>query len=56
MIPVDLLMAFNDRKIIRAAEWGLTQAQLDIMLSDITEDEWNVWEDEDEKEEQAKAA
>ena len=56
MIPVDLLMAFNEGKIIRAAEWGLTQAQLDIMLSDITEDEWNVWEDEDEKEEQAKAA
>lgn len=56
MIPVDLLMAFNEGKIIRASEWGLTQAQLDIMLSDITEDEWNVWEDEDEKEEQAKAA
>jgi len=26
------------------------------MLSDITWDEWNVWEKEDEKEEQAKAA
>lgn len=57
MIPVDLLMAFYNGKIIRAAEWGLTQAQLDSMLSgDITEDEWNVWEEEDEKEEQAKAA